>query len=75
MRYIPVEITQDNLSWAINENIRRITEVLSTKVKVEGSVPLLAIDADNHRMSNSIPEDDTDACTLDKFLAIQNGTE
>ena len=75
MRYIPVEITQDNLAWSINENIRRIASVLATKVKVEGSVPLLAIDSDNHRVENSIPEDDTDACTLDKFLAIQNGTE
>lgn len=73
MRYTPLTITQANLSWAINENIRRIEAVLATKMQVDVSLPALNIDAEDHRVTNSVPADDTDACTLNRFLELQNG--
>lgn len=74
MRYIPLEITQANLTWAINENIRRIEEVLKRKALIETSRPMLNIDADGNRIGGAVSTDETDACTLDKFLAIKNGS-
>lgn len=73
MRYIPVTITQANLSWAINENIRRIEAVLATKARVALSLPMQNIDAEGNRIKESLPDDDTDACTLNRFLELQNG--
>ena len=72
MRYIPVTITQDNLVWAINENIRLIEEVLATKVKVDGGTPMLQLDAGSYPVENSVPADDTDACTLARFMELRN---
>lgn len=35
-----ITITQDNLSWAVNENLKRIYAELEYKVPLEGSVRL-----------------------------------
>lgn len=73
MRFIPIEITQDNLQWAVNENIRRIEETLRRKALIEHSRPMLNINARGKRIGGAVSVDETDACTLDKFLAIKNG--
>lgn len=73
MRYIPVPITQANLHWAINENIRRIEAVLATKAQTNRSLPMQNIDAQGHRLEASLPAGDQDACTLGRFLELKNG--
>ena len=72
MRYVPVIVTQNNLSWAINENIRRIEAVLRQKALIETSKPMLNIDAGGNRIISIVSVDESDACTLDKFLEIRD---
>lgn len=72
MRYHRVIITQDNIAWALNENLRRIEAVLRTKRKVNISAPMQNIDAQGYEITGVVSEEDTDLCTLGKFLEIRD---
>lgn len=72
MRYHRVIITQDNIAWALNENLRRIEAVLRTKRKVNVSAPMQNIDAQGYDIVGVVSEEDTDLCTLGKFLEIRD---
>lgn len=75
MNYIPLIVTQENLSWAINENVRRIEEALATKLQTARSLPMLRIDARGNNVRWVQSEADTDACTLAKFKELQSGIQ
>lgn len=73
MRYIPTIVTPENVSWAINKNIQDIERVLKTKAQLNRSLPLPRIDAEGFPVGRVVTSEDTDACTLEKFMELQNG--
>lgn len=73
MMYERIEVTEDNLEWAIRENFYRIYRAIQTKVNYLENNEMNGFDAgDNSITQVPTPVDDSDAVNVATVQALLN---